>query len=456
MNKIILLSCVLCSFGLQAALAQSFKLMRYDEDYSAFKSDTSCKIYNKIKYIGLSANRSVYLSFGGEIRYEYAGKMDENWIAGQGYNYSFLQRYSLNTNLQLGSRLRIFAQVNSALENGSKYGPAPVDEDKLNVQDLFAELKVWQKDDQSLSVRAGRQELNYGTGRLISVREGTNVRLYFTGAKAMYKSKRFTVDGFAMMADNVYPGVFDNKPTHQVNLWGAYSTLIIPKGGNFDFYYLGTKNNDKAYEEGIANETRHTIATRYWKNGGGFIYNLEGAYQFGTFGKGNINAWTAAIDLGYVFDKMKGKPSINLRNDYISGDKKKGDGNLQTFNPLYPKGGYFGFNPLIGPANLIDLHPYATYSLTDQCDIQADVVFNWRYSTQDGLYRPSGNFNLPGASSTQKYIGTTYLASAEYKFSKFFMLSSGVQYFKTGAFIEDVVQPTAGSWFYNLQFTFKF
>ena len=135
---------------------------------------------------------------------------------------------------------------------------------------------------------------------------------------------------------------------------------------------------------------------------------------------------------------------------------KKGDGNLQTFNPLYPRGGYFGFNPLIGPADLIDLHPYATYSPSDKLDLQADVVYNWRYSTQDGLYRPSGNFNLPGASSSKKYIGTTYLVSADYRFSKFFSLSSGAQYFKTGAFIKDVVQPTANSWFYNLQFTFKF
>lgn len=456
MKKIILSLLILSLFNRRTAFAQAFRLMRFDEDYSALKTDTTNNAYNKIKYVGLSANRSVYLSIGGEIRYEYAAKIDENWIAGQGYNYSFLQRYSLNTNLQIGSRFRVFAQINSGLENGSKYGAAPVDEDKLNIQNLFAELMVWQKNDQSFSVRAGRQELNYGTGRLISVREGTNVRLYFTGAKAMYKSKLFTIDGFAMMADNVNPGVFDNNPTHEVNLWGTYSSLIIPRGGNFDFYYLGVKNDNKRFEEGVANETRHTIATRYWKNGGGFIYNLEGAYQFGSFGKGKINAWTAAIDFGYVFDKIKGMPSINLRNDYISGDAKKGDGNLQTFNPLYPRGGYFGFNPLIGPANLIDLHPYATYNILNRLDLQADVVFNWRYSTQDGLYRPSGNFNLPGAGSTQKYIGATYLASAEYHFSKFFTLSSGAQYFRTGAFIHDVVTPTANSWFYNMQFTFKF
>lgn len=444
------------SFIYRQGFAQSFKLMRFDEDYSALKTDSSGKIYNQIKYVELSAGRGFYLSLGGEVRYEYAGKTNENWIAGQGYNYSLLQRYSLNTNLQLGNRFRVFAQVNSALANGSKYGAAPVDEDHLNVQNLFAEFKVWQKNDQSLSFRAGRQELNYGTGRLISVREGTNVRLYFTGAKAMYRANNFTVDGFAMMADLVNPGVFDNKPTHQANLWGAYSSLMIPKSGNFDFYYLGVRNDDKEFEEGVANEIRHTVAVRYWKNGGGFIYNFEGAYQFGSFGKGRISAWTAAVDMGYVFDKVRGQPTINLRNDYISGDQKKGDGNLQTFNPLYPRGGYFGFNPLIGPANLIDLHPYATYSPSNRLDLQADLVFNWRYSAQDGLYHPSGNFNLAGASSTKKYIGTTYLISAEYRLSKFFSLSSGVQYFRTGAFIKDVIQPTANSWFYNLQFTFKF
>ncbi len=456
MKKLIPFVVMLISITCRQSYAQSFKLMRFDEDYSVLANDTSGKWYNRIKYISLSADRSIYLSLGGEVRYEYAAKTDENWIANQGYNYSFLQRYSVHSNLQLGKKLRVFMQLNSALENGSKYGAAPVDEDKLNIQNLFAEVKLWQKGDRSLTVRAGRQELNYGTGRLISVREGTNVRLYFTGAKAIYKSKNFTFDGFAMMADDVRPGVFDNKPTKQLNLWGGYSSLMIPRGGNFDFYYLGVRNDKKEFEEGVADELRHTVAVRYWKNGGGLIYNLEGAYQFGSFGGGRINAWTAAIDVGYVFDKLKGQPSINLRNDYISGDMQKGDGNLQTFNPLYPRGGYFGFNPLIGPANLIDLHPYITYSPVNKLDLQADIVFNWRYSAQDGLYRPSGNFNLAGSSSSQKYIGTTYLISADCRLSKFFTLSSGAQYFKTGAFIHEVVQPTADSWFYNMQFTFKF
>lgn len=437
------------------AFGQSIKLMRYDEDYSKLK-DSGRNFYNTLKFLPLSANKKVYLSLGGEIREEFGGKVNEDWIKDQGFNKSFLQRYSLYADLNIGEGLRFFAQLNSALENGSKYGPSPVDEDRLAVQNLFAEYKILKDSSNTLSVRVGRQELNYGSGRLISVREGTTVRQYFTGAKLMYATPRFAIDVFVLEADEVNFGVFDNRPSHQANLWGAYSNLIIPKGGNFDFYYLGIRRDNAEFEEGTEKEIRHTLATRYWKNGGGFIYNLEAAYQFGNFGEGDIKAWTMAIELGYTFEEMKFRPSINLRNDYISGDKIAGDGKLQTFNPLYPKGGYFGFNPLIGPSNLIDLHPYVTLQLTDKLSAQADVVFNWRYALGDGIYRPSGNFNTAGSLSDHRFIGTTYLLSADYKFNNQFSFSCGGQYFKVGDFIKDIVPQWDNSIFFNTQVSFKF
>jgi hypothetical protein len=450
----VILALCIC-FSIASVYGQNIRLMRYDEDYSMLK-DSDRNFYNTLKFLPLSVNKKVYLSFGGEIREEFGGKINEDWIKDQGFNHSFLQRYSLYVDLNIGARLRFFAQVNSALENGSKYGPSPVDEDQLAVQNLFAEYRILKDSSNKLAVRIGRQEINYGSGRLISVREGTTVRQYFTGAKLMYATPRFSLDAFVLEADEVNFGVFDNRPSHQANLWGAYSNLNIEKGGNFDFYYLGIKRDHAEFEEGIAKEVRHTLAIRYWKSGGGFIYNLEAAYQFGEFGNGNINAWTMAIDFGYTFEKTKFKPSINLRNDYISGDQKAGDGKLQSFNPLYPKGGYFGFNPLIGPSNLIDLHPYLTLTITDQLSVQTDVVFNWRYSVNDGIYRPGGNFNTAGSLSNHRFIGTTYLLSADYKFNNKLSFSCGGQYFRVGDFIKDIVPLWDHSKFFNAQVSYKF
>ncbi|MFC4478766.1 alginate export family protein [Flavobacterium chungangensis] len=438
------------------ASAQSFKLLRYDENYE-FLKDSNRNFYERLKFIPLNQDKEVYMSIGGEARYEYVDFNNEDWGRFNiGHNNFLLQRYDLHADVHLGKRVRIFAQLRSALEDGRENGARGIDEDQLNVQNLFVDVNVWQQKDKKITIRAGRQELDYGSGRLISVREGPNARLYFTGGKLMYTSSRVSIDAFAMMADTVHTGVFDNKMSKQLNLWGAYSKIIFPKAGNLDLYYLGFRRDESVFEEGIAPERRHTIGSRLWKYGGGFIYNLEAAYQFGTFGSGNINAWTGSVDIGYMFENVKFKPTINLRNDYISGDKNQGNGNLQTFNPLYPKGGYFGFSPQVGPVNLIDIHPYATMDLLPQLKMQVDVVLNWRFSTQDGVYRPSGILNLRGSDSDERYIGTAYLANFTYSVNKYISVVSGIQYFKTGAFIDDMIPNSKDGVFFNARLGFKF
>lgn len=444
---------ILCCCTLSA---QPFKLLRYDEDYSYLK-DSARNTYQNFKYVPLKSNGTVYASFGGEARAEYVDFNNEDWgRMGIGHNNFLLQRYSLHTDVHLGSKVRVFAQLRSALQDGRKNGPRGIDEDRLNIQNLFIDLTTWQREQKKVLFRLGRQELDYGSGRLISVREGPNARLYFTGAKAMYASKRITADAFVMMADTTYPGAFDNKPTKQINLWGGYGKIIFPAAGNLDVYYIGIRRDYSPYEEGKAKELRHTVGGRFWRYGGGFIYNLEGAYQFGSFGNGNISAWTASADVGYMFENTVFRPTINLRNDYISGDRRAGDGDLQTFNPIYPKGGYFGFSPQIGPVNLIDIHPYATFDLLKTLRLQLDVVYNWRYSLQDGVYRPSGVFNRPGAASNQRYIGTAYLAGLTYTLNPFMSFTGGIQYFKTGAFIEDIIPNAKDGLFMNARVTIKF
>lgn len=436
--------------------AQSYKLMRFEEDYSIL-ADSTRHGYARIKFSPLTADGKIWLSIGGEARAEYVDFSNEDWGRLQlGHNNFLLQRYSLHADIHFGKRLRLFTQVRSALQHGRKNGSRQIDEDQLNIQNLFIDGTILQQDNRSLLLRIGRQELDYGSGRLISVGEGPNARRYFTGAKIAYNVGKINLEAFAMMADTIRPGIFDNSPSKQINLWGAYGKITVPKQANFDLYYIGIYRDRSIFKEGTSAETRHTIGGRIWKYGGGFIYNLEGAYQFGSFGKGKISAWTASLDIGYLFEESDLRPSINLRNDYISGDKKAGDGNLQTFNPIYPKGGYFGFSPQIGPVNLIDIHPYVTLDLLSNLKFQADLVYNWRHSLQDGVYRPSGSFNLAGAASRKRYIGTAYLANFTYAASKQLSLVTGIQYFKTGAFIEEIINTPKNGIFFNGRVAFKF
>lgn len=440
----------------QFAIGQNFMLMRYDEDYSGLKDSTKT-FYSKIKYIPLSENKQIYLSLGGEARGELNYALNEDWgEMNVGQDVFFLQRYHLHADLHIGDRIRVFGQLRSGLEDGRKSGPRRIDEDKLNIQNLFVDFVPYKKGDQSLTLRLGRQELRYGSGRLIDAREGPNLRLYFDGAKMAYKSPNLQIDGFIMADAIVHTGVFDNTSMRKPNLWGIYNTYTFPKSGGIDFYYLGINRKSARFDAGVADELRHTLGARFWKNGLGFVYNFETGYQFGTFGSDRIGSLAISSEIGYVFKQIKGFPAIRLRSDYISGDKSQNDGKLGTFNAMYPNGGYFGMNPQAGPANLLSIHPNLTWSPTKNVILTWEVVFNWRNSLEDGVYGPSGSLRLSSLDSKKRYIGTANMTTFSWNINNFLRYNVGVQYFKTGSFIHDVIPQHRDGFFVGSAFGIKF
>jgi Alginate export len=442
-----------------AARAQPFQPMRYDENY-AFLKDSTRNLYQRLKFCPLNKKGDVYVTFGGGIRYEFDAFNNEDW--GQfkaGKDNFFLQRYGLHADLHLGDRLRIYAELRSALENGRPHGPRPIDEDKGNLENYFADFRILTGRTDTLTIRGGRQEINYGSGRLISVRDGPNLRSYFTGAKLMYTHRNLSVDVLAMEADSVYTGAFDNKGTKELNLWGTYASIALPVVQHIDWYYLGIRRDNAAFQEGTENEIRQTFGMRIWRTGNGINYDLEGAYQLGRFGTGNnnIHAWAAFADVSYRFGDLKWSPQIGIRNDYMSGDKKAGDGALQSFNPIYPKAGYFsGFDPQVGAVNLIDVHPYFSALPLPNLTFNVDVAFNWRYSLHDGVYRPNGVLHLPGNPGEQRYIGTAWLVKIGYNINAWLNINFGAQLFNTGPYIDKSVAMAKSPFLTNSQLVFKF
>jgi len=437
-------------------LAQTFKLMRYDEDYSGLK-DSARTFYNRIKYIPLSQTGNVYLSLGGEVREELDYAVNEDWgETGVGSDVFLLQRYHIHADLHLGNRVRVFGQLRSGLENGRKNGPRGIDEDQLNVQNLFVDFMPYKQLGRTLTLRVGRQEIRYGSGRLIDVRDGPNLRLYFDGVKVAYASPNLNVDAFVMADAKVNTGLFDNTSNRKANLWGIYSSYIFPKSGNLDLYYLGINRVNARFDEGVANESRHTFGARFWRYGGGFVYNFEAGYQLGEFGLGKISALGISSEIGYMFEHMEGSPTVKLRSDYISGDKTKGDGKLGTFNALYPNGGYFGMNPQVGPANLMSIHPNFTWNAGKKVTLTSEVVFNWRHSTEDGIYGPNGSFKISSSDSRKRYIGTAYITTFSWNMSDFLSYNVGVQYFETGPFINNIIPQHRDGFFVGSVIGLKF
>jgi hypothetical protein len=418
-----------------------FKQLRYDEDYGYLHDlPRRTDLFDPIKYIPLTESGASYLTLGGEIRERYEYFRNPIWGAAPQDNDGYwLQRYMLHADAHFGDSLRAFVQLKSGLETGRRGGPRPTDRDEADLHQAFFDVRVALADTNAFTLRLGRQELAYGSSRLISFRESPNVRLSFDGAKAFWQMGQTRIDAFALKPVETKPGVFDDGPEPDVKLWGVYGVTPLAgvRGANVDLYYLGLERKDAEFDQGVARELRHSIGTRLWGKWRQFDYNFELVYQFGTFGKGDIHAWTAASDQGYTFEKLPWRPRVGFKADITSGDNNPNDRDLETFNPLFPRGAYFSETGLIGPANHIDLHPSLELNPTKQLTLTLDWDFFWRESKRDGIYGNGVNLVVPAGSSSSGYVGNQVQVLGEWRIQRHLTLTAAYAHFFTGSFLDE-------------------
>jgi hypothetical protein len=261
-------------------------ILNYEERYGYLGMDSlpEKNAWERLKFIRLHPAKTASLSLGGEVRYQYEYFNHTNWGEGpEDDNGYLLQRYMVHTDWQLGRHLRVFGQLKSGIETGKAGGPEPPDEDHLDLHQAFADLSLPVRAGRVLTVRVGRQEMTYGSSRLVSVREGPNVRQSFDAVKAFYQTPRGQVDAFVSRPVQTERGVFDDAGDRNRRFWGLYAVRKLPGllDSNLDLYYFGFTERSAAFESGTADEQRHSLGLRWWSQAGRLRYNVEGVYQSG-------------------------------------------------------------------------------------------------------------------------------------------------------------------------------
>lgn len=245
-----------------------YQLNRADEDYRYLHDPArTTDFWDPVKYVPLNGAGDWYISLGGEARERYEYFNHPNWGSGPPGSGYLLQRYFLHGDLQMGEHARFFAQFQSSMENDRKGGPRPTDKDELDVHQLFLDLKFHLGGNDTFILRSGRQELTYGSQRIISVREAPNVRQSFDGFRAIFRSGEVQIDAFATKPAQTNRYFFDDGPDNTKALWGMYAVLPFPflPESNIDLYYIGLFRRKASFDQGIARETRHSVGTRLWR-----------------------------------------------------------------------------------------------------------------------------------------------------------------------------------------------
>jgi len=409
-----------------------FSFLRYD-DVIAIDS-TNQKMYYKIKQVALSRASGAFIFFGGENRTQYQYFDNENWDGTYRDNNGFvLNRALFHADLKLGKSFRLFSQLQSS-SSISRDDPNPLEDNPLDLHQLFFDIGA-----RNLKFRIGRQELHYGSQRLISVREGPNSRQAFDAVKIIYQGAKLSADAFYGHHVKNRFGNFNDKIDTGTKLIGLYASLKgIKYLNNIEAYFFNIRNSESTYNTVTGKENRNTAGTRIWGSHSNWNYDIETAYQFGKLGRNNIKAWTFSINNFVAYQINKRIQKLGFKTEYISGDKVKDDGSIQTFNPLFPRGAYFGLAALIGPSNLIDMHPFAEFQLTEKLNFNIDYDMFWRASRNDALYMPNVSVLFDSSTSTATKIGNQLGVSFGYNFNKYLNFTLEGTWFESGAFLRDV------------------
>jgi hypothetical protein len=403
------------------------------------QSDTTHDWYKRIKYIPLSANGKSSLSFGADFRYQYFYFKNEDFGDEPKDKDGFmLNRLLVHGDLHVGKGFRTFLQLQSS-GAGGRSNASPVDDNPLELHQAFIDISNRSAAPLKLTLRAGRQELSYGSQRLVSVREGPNNRQSFDAVKLMSAWKNVKADFFFSHYVAARKGIFDDKFNKNTLFWGNYWTIKnVPVIGGIDVYYLGLQRKEAAFDNVKGKETRHSIGTRLFGNSGNWDYDAEALYQFGDINGSKIAAWTASLNTNYQFKSCLFDPELGIKTELISGDKNIDDNKIQTFNPLFPRGGYFGLAALIGPANLFDIHPAASLNFSRKTALNFDVDFFWRYSTNDGIYGPNTVLLYTGKQVPERHIGNQFSTDFVFIPDPFIYLRAEFTWLKAGSYLKQV------------------
>ena len=262
-----------------------------------------------------------------------------------------------------------------------------------------------------MTFRGGRQEMTFGAGRLVDVREGPNVRLSFDGERVFYESPALRIDAFGAAPVVVERGVFDDRSIARENVpgkafWGLYS--VIPVGAvpglHIDLeIILGLLRQNAPDNSGVANERRQTIGTRVW----------GGAGSLGLRYRRHISIWSLWIrrypcvvggfqhrlyhcePLGGAAAGIASRRRERRRSGRDTQELQSSVSEIRVFHGGLDQCAHQFHRCL--PA--VTVQPLKNFAFR----VGVDVL--WRYSVQDAFYQPPGVPLVPGSANKKRFLG---------------------------------------------------
>jgi hypothetical protein len=423
--------------------AKTFRLYRWQEDYSYLANKPQRDAWEQLKYVPLPGLPGAWLSLGGEARYRLdgydpylfgLGKSGSSWASNQ-------ERLFGGLDLHVGQVFRAFVQFDAAQENGRPVQRA-YDQSAPDLRQGFVDVAL-PLGAGSAMLRAGREELYLGDSRWLAVRDPTNIRRSFDGFLAEYTDRTLSLRAFAARPVNIMSGFLDDSTLTTEFFRGGYAVLRAPFGlpVTIDAYVYGRQQASATYARGMAAEDRWSGGARIASRLQGFELIGEATYQWGSFGPAAISAYGAFGDLGYRFASrdVLGRevaPKLGLRTHYASGDDNLKSSTFRNFTGAYPAASVISEMSLISVSNVTNVQPYAQLFLTPGLVLGANWNFVRKVEVADSVYGPIGTL-ITAKGSTALDVARIGQLDMTWDVSRFLQLHALYAHIYAGRYIRD-------------------
>ena len=475
---------------------QPWKPCFFDNDFSYKKAPHTHLFGEELKDMPLDSivpwdiAEDTRLSVGGEVRHRY---MNENnrlrapfGNSGARSTYD-LVRWRQYFDLKHSDWVRVYIEMIDASSTGNDLPITGIDVNRWDLQNAFVDLKVLERDDKPVWLRAGRQELLFGSQRLVSPLDWANTRRNWEGLRINSPGTTWDLDAWLVnpvnsgtfgTAGGTGPGLGVNKNDHEFDqaqkdilfggAWGTYKGI---KDHTIDTFFLYDRHS-RAFPggNGFPNVPpnsfpvgdRYTLGTRWLgtfpADGGdrSYLTDVEGGYQFGDDKTKTVQAGYFTGGVGHVWKTVKWEPTIWGFYDWASGDNNPADGVNGTFFQHYGLvHAYLGLIDNVARQNTSDLNYRFTVKPTKKLQLQAAQHFIQLANANDSLYTITGQkFGSPGGHGSD--VGQELDLLATYTYNQNFSIEMGQFWFWYGDYIHNVQPTRQDAQQFYVQTTFRY
>jgi hypothetical protein len=391
---------------------------------------------SKPKYMLASLGLPGWLKLDAQLRGRAEFPANMGFQNGESESY-YLSRIRLDVTVKPASWFRLFVQGQDSHAAGYT-GTAPASvQDPFDVRQAYVEFGGAER---RLTLRAGRQVLAYGGGRLISPGEWGNTIKSFDSAVLtldLKSSGKLDLLGGSVVLPQA--GRIDrHKPGE--HLYGAEWRLerVAPDVNLESFLFAKTQR--KVFSENGAPGDAATIVAGFRLTGKlphRFDYVAMINRQSGNYSTDRIAAFGGNYAVGWRLNKSWRKPRISAELYHGSADGRSGDGKRNSLDPLYPSyHNYLGAADRLGWRNSRNLRAGLDTTLVRGLKGYFDLRELWLASAQDAMYDAGGAKTVLNARATSRHVGRELDCYMVYEVTKDFTLEGGFGYLRPGAYLQ--------------------